>query len=322
MKRRLYTDQYIVITGAAGMLGSAVVHQLNLKGFSNLILVDSLNTEPKWRYLLGSGFQHLLMPEDMFGWLQAHHEQVEAVVHLASRHESEGYTPDQLLQVNYFQSIQLAELCLKHQIKLIYSSSGETYGDGSCGFGADPKQLQELKPLSMSGYSHHLFDLWCYHQNVFDEVTCCKVFELLGSNDRHKPKHKQVLRRMVHELKSDGAITLYESPCPERIATESLARDFIGVADAAELVASFLSNQATGIYNVGRGRAVTWLQLAHHVSEVLKLPLNIHWEHMPHRIAETTQLITCADLSNWADLGPVPHGQNLDDVISDAIASL
>jgi len=321
MKRRLYTDQYIVITGGAGMLGSAVVRQLNHKGFSNLVIVDSLNTEPKWRYLLGSKFQHILMPEDMFEWLQAHHEQVEAVVHLAARHEMEGYTPDELLQINYFQSIQLAELCLKHQIRMIYGSSAETYGDGSCGFGPSPAMLQELMPLSISGYSHHLFDLWCYHQNVFDEVTCCKVFDLLGSDDRHKPKAKQVLRRMVHELQSDGVITLYESPCPDRIATESLARDFIGVADAAELVVSFLSNQATGIYNIGRGRAVPWMQLARHISEVLHMPLNINWQHMPQNVADTTQLITCADLSNWANIGPVPHGQSLDDVIRESIGA-
>jgi ADP-L-glycero-D-manno-heptose 6-epimerase len=303
VKRRLYTDQYIVITGGAGLLGSEVVHQLNQAGYQNLVIVDSFDRQPKWRYLVGSQVQEVLLPGELHGWLEGRGQQIEAILHLGSKHEFSGATPNQLLDNNYRQSITLAEYALKHNIRFIYSSCAQTYGDGSNGFTASLEVLPKLQPLSLTGFSHHLFDLWCLHQQIFDQVVCCKIFDLIGLNDLHKPAEMQIIRRMAQEIISTGAVTLLESPQPDLVSTEAMARDFIDVRDAAQRLIAFLKNDACGVFNVGSGTATQWSSLAAHLFHLLQRPERLLYRPMPNHMALRTQLITCADLSQSKKCG-------------------
>jgi len=297
VKRRLYTDQYIVITGGAGLLGSELVRQLNALGFSNLVVVDSFDRQPKWRYLVGAQVQEVILPSELSSWLEPRAQQIEAILHLGSKHEFSGATPNQLLQNNYRDSIDLAEFALKHGIRFIYTSCAQTYGDGSHGFMASLETLPKLQPMSLTGFSHHLFDLWCLHQQVFDQVVCCKIFDLIGLNDLHKPHEMQIVRRMAQEIAYTGRVTLLESPQPDVVPTEAMARDLIDVRDAAKRVISFLRSQHTGVFNVGTGLATLWTQLAAHLFHLLQTPEQIVLRPMPEHMARRTQLITCADLS-------------------------
>lgn len=303
MKRRLYTDQYIVITGGAGLLGSEIVRQLNEAGYQNLVVVDSFDRQPKWRYLVGAQLQEILLPHALMGWMEGRSQQIEAILHLGSKHEFAGATPNQLLENNYRHSVDLVEFSLKHNIRFIYTSCAQTYGDGSCGFMASLETLPKLQPMSLTGFSHHLFDLWCLHQNIFDQIVCCKIFDLIGLNDLHKPAEMQIIRRMAHELVHSGTVTLLESPQPDIVPTEAMARDFIDVRDAAKRVIGFLRNDLSGIFNVGSGTATCWRSLAEALGRLLQRHAAIHYAPMPMHMAQRTQLITCADLSRSKKIG-------------------
>jgi ADP-L-glycero-D-manno-heptose 6-epimerase len=316
MKRRLYTDQYIVITGGAGLLGASVVRHLNGMGYTNLVIVDTLDQEPKWRYLVGSQFQELLLPFDLPEWLQGRSEQIEAILHLGSLHEFSGASPDELIRNNYRGSIALAEYALKYSIRFIYTSCAQTYGDGSRGFSSAQEVLPELQPLSLTGFSHYLFDLWCLHQGVFDQVVCCKVFDLLGRDDLHKPAEMRAVRNLANELVHSRHMTLLESPQPEILPTEAMARDFIDVRDAAELVCSFLRNDHAGIFNIGTGHATCWEDLAKKIAAQLEMPADILLKPMPPHMAQRTQLITCAELKEWKRLGIQFPYRSLDETIT------
>ncbi len=303
MKRRLYTDQYIVITGGAGLLGSQIVRELNHLGYSNLVVVDSFDRQPKWRYLVGAQLQEVILPGDLMGWLEPRSQQIEAILHLGSKHEFSGATPNQLLENNYRKSVDLAEFALKHSIRFIYTSCAQTYGDGSHGFMASLDTLHKLEPMSLTGFSHHLFDLWCLHQQVFDQVVCCKIFDLLGLNDLHKPSEMQIVRRMAQQIVQNGSVTLLESPQPDIVPTEAMARDFIDVRDAAKRVISFLRNDRAGVFNVGSGTATLWTSLAAQLFRLLQRPEQLIYQPMPQHMAQRTQLITCADLTHSKRVG-------------------
>ena len=323
MKRRLYTDQWIVITGGAGLLGSAIVERLNQQHLSNLVLVDRFPGEaPNWRYLVGRHFQELLHPDALMSWLEGRDQQIEAIIHLGSLHESMGTSVDQIIQNNYRFSCDLAEYALKHEIRFIYASCAQTYGDGSYGFSPSIDQLPKLSPMSLTGFSHHLFDLWCQQQQVFDQFVCCKIFDLLGARDLHKPPEYQTIRRLYRELMRDGMVTLYESPQPDVIPTEVMGRDFIGVRDAAHMLCSFLKNDWSGIYNVGRGHVTTWLQLVESIAQSCQRSARVQYIPMPESVARRTQLITCADLSCWKKQGAHVTTKSIPEVVMETVAEI
>ncbi|MFZ4099733.1 MAG: NAD-dependent epimerase/dehydratase family protein [Chlamydiia bacterium] len=322
MKRRLYTDQWIVITGGAGLLGSAVVDRLNRQKLSNIAIVDQFGSQPNWRYLVGQQFQELIRPDQLMSWLDGRDQQIEAIIHLGSLHETSRSSVDEIIQNNYRFSCDLAEYALKHEIRFVYTSCAQTYGDGSFGFSPSIELLPKLRPLSLTGFSHHLFDLWCYHQQVYDQFACCKVFDLLGARDLHKPEEYQTVRRLYRELMRDGVVNLYESPQPEIMPTEAMGRDFISAYDAAQMVCSFLRNDWMGIYNVGRGQVTTWEGLVEAIAAAAGKPARIKSVPMPESVTRRTQLVTCADLGNWKQQGVVPTSHSIQESVTQIIAEI
>ncbi len=161
----------IVVTGAAGMIGSGVVRQLNDLGFDRLLLVDDLKVGEKWKNLLGKRFIDLISKHKLFDWLQEKGSGIDAVIHLGACSDTVEPDADYLLENNFRYSVRLAEWALNRNARFIYASSAATYGDGSLGFSDDEAAIEELRPLNMYGYSKHLVDLWMKRQGVLKRVA-------------------------------------------------------------------------------------------------------------------------------------------------------
>jgi len=285
----------IVITGAAGFIGSCVLKYLNEQGETRLVAVDDLGTDERWKNLVGKKFLDLLTIDQFPSWLQANQSEVKAIIHLGACSSTTERNAEFLLENNYRYTVKLAEAALKNDIRFIYASSAATYGDGELGFSDHHDQLEELRPLNMYGYSKHLVDLWMKQQGVLDQVVALKYFNVYGPNETHKGRMASVITAMVPNVQKEGKIRLFRSSEPKRFADGDQCRDFIYVKDVVKMTSAFLHNKEGGIFNVGTGVPSTWNSLAAAVFKAISKPAIIEYIDMPSDLVGKYQDYTCAD---------------------------
>ena len=293
------TQPLIVVTGAAGMIGSGAVRHLNNLGHQNLLLVDDLKKGEKWKNLLGKQFVDLISRSQIFEWLKGRDDEVDAFIHLGACSDTTEMDGDYLLENNFRFTIRLAEWALKRKKRFIYASSAATYGDGSCGFSDNVAELETLRPLNMYGFSKHLVDLWMKREGVLDQVVGLKYFNVFGPNEYHKGKMASMVLKMTHKANDEGTIGLYKSNEPKRFANGDQCRDFIYLKDAVRMTCAFLEpryRQTAGIFNIGYGQPTTWNQLATALFQALSKPAHILYIDMPPELNRQYQNYTCADM--------------------------
>lgn len=294
---KVYDDQYIVITGGAGFIGSGVVRHLNDRGVYNLVIVDNLGTSEKWKNLVGKRFLDIIDKNQLFTWLEGRESAIEAFIHLGACSSTVENNASYLLENNYRFSTRLADYALTNDQRFIYASSAATYGDGSLGFSDDENQMETLQPLNMYGYSKHLFDLWLKNQGVLDKVVGLKYFNVFGPNELHKERMASAIVGMLPAAQKNGVVRLFKSSEPEKYADGDQIRDFVYMKDVARMTCAFLFNDAAGIYNIGSGQENTWNQLAAAVFKAIKKPAKIEYFAMPDDLIGKYQNYTCADMS-------------------------
>lgn len=288
----------IVITGAAGMIGSALVRYLNDLGRSDLLLVDDLKKGDKWKNLVGKQFAHILSKHALLPWLQEKGETVSAIVHLGACSDTVETDADYLLENNYHYTIRLAEWALNAGKRFIYASSAATYGDGSFGFEDDETRLEELRPLNMYGYSKHLVDLWMKRQGAFSQAVGLKYFNVFGPNEYHKGRMASMVLKMMASSSDGSPVRLFKSTSPE-YSHGGQMRDFVYVKDAVRMTAAFLEPtywNLGGIYNIGLGQPTTWNTLAHAFFQAIQKPTSIHYIDMPSDLMRQYQNFTSASM--------------------------
>ncbi len=294
-------DKIIVITGAAGMIGSGVVRHLNDSGYFHLVLVDDLGNSEKWKNLLGKRFLTLLGIQDLFPWLEGKEQSIGGFIHLGACSDTLEKNGDYLMENNYRFSIKLAEYALTNSHRFIYASSAATYGDGGQGFSDDHDLLGTLRPLNLYGFSKHLFDLWAKEQGVLDQVVGLKYFNVFGPNEDHKGRMASMVAKMYPLVMKEGVLRLFASSEPQRFGDGDQCRDFIYVKDAARITCDFLQNKLGGIFNVGAGIPTTWNHLARQVFLACGIVPNIEYVPMPEDLAKQYQNYTCADMRKWME---------------------
>ncbi len=318
--KRLNEDKLIVITGGAGFIGSALTRQLNEQGVTNIILVDDLGLDEKWKNLVGKKFVELVPIDDLFDWLEGHREDITAHIHLGACSDTTECDADYLLENNTRYSIRLCEYALWADHRFIYASSAATYGDGSHGFSDDHDRIDDLRPLNMYGYSKQMFDQWALREGVLDDIVGLKYFNVYGPNEGHKGRMASAVIKMVDQINREGEVKLFKSSEPDKYADGEQERDFIYIKDVCRMTAAFLTNTLGGTFNIGTGKASTWNQLAQATFAALGKEPNINYIDMPEDLIGKYQNHTQADMykhHSAADLDP--STTPLDEAVADYV---
>ncbi len=311
--------QYIVVTGAAGFIGSCVVRYLNDVGKDHLILVDDIKKTEKWKNLLGKRFSQLISKHALFEWLKGREQEISAIIHLGACSDTLEMDGDYLLENNTRYSIRLAEYALKQGIRFIYASSAATYGDGSLGFSDHHDLLGELRPLNLYGFSKHLFDLWAQQQGVLDQLVGLKYFNVFGPNEHHKGRMASMVYKMLPPALQEGKICLFKSTEPSRFGDGEQMRDFIYVKDAVRMTCGFLDSRHGGIFNIGMGVPTTWNQLSCALFKAASRPAQIEYIDMPKEMVKQYQNYTCADMTKYFGVHKTPLKYNMEEAVNDYV---
>ncbi|HIJ94534.1 MAG TPA: ADP-glyceromanno-heptose 6-epimerase [Desulfuromonadales bacterium] len=317
----------IIVTGGAGLIGSAIVHHLNQLGRDDILIVDHLGRTDKWRnlsplrfrdYLEKDVFERLLDEGKLAERLPGG-EKPEAVFHLGACSATTEADATYLINNNFEYTRKLALAALAADARFIYASSAATYGDGEHGFVDDHSGLAELRPMNMYGYSKQLFDLWAQRRGILDTIVGIKYFNVYGPNEQHKGEMRSLVLKAYEQICSTGTLRLFKSYRPEYGDGEQL-RDFIYVKDAAAMTVHFLQNRsAGGIFNVGGGTTVSWNRLARAVFGAMQKPVSIAYIDMPESIRATYQYITCAETAKIRGAGYMQSVTSVEDAVTDYI---
>lgn len=289
-------DPIVVVTGGAGFIASHVIRHLNKKGIFNIVIFDDLGKTEKWKNLLGKKFTDILPKAACFPWLVGKERQIKAFFHLGACTSTVETDASYLLENNYRFSVQLAEYAIRHGHRFIYASSAATYGNGEHGFSDSENDLMNLKPLNMYGMSKHLFDLWLQNQGLLNKVVGLKYFNVFGPNEGHKGRMASVIYQMTPVAKKEGTVRLFKSSEPEKYSDGGQMRDFVYVDDVAGMTVAFLSNGATGIFNIGSGKPTPWNSLVKDIFDALHLPTKIEYIPMPEDLIGKYQNYSSADM--------------------------
>ncbi len=318
------TEKIIVVTGAAGFIGSSVARHLNDLGYERLLLVDDIEETEKWKNLLGKKFYNFISKYTLFPWLESHAEEVRGIIHLGACSDTLEKDGDFLMQNNFEYTQALCEIALENNIRFIYASSAATYGDGRHGFSDDIELLEQLEPLNLYGFSKHLFDLWAKQQGILNQIVGLKYFNVFGPNENHKGDMASMVYKMLPKIKEEGVVHLFKSSDPDRFPDGQQCRDFIYVKDAARMTCDFLFNSLSGIFNLGRGQPTTWNELASAIFKALGKEEKIEYIEMPQDLRSQYQNYTCADMNRYlASHGHVDNqptfSYNIDEAVKDYI---
>ncbi len=317
----------IIVTGGAGLIGSAVVQQLNERGREDILIVDHLGHTDKWRnlvplrfmdYLEKDVFEHMLDAGSLAGRLPGHRG-LDAVIHLGACSATTEPDATYLIKNNFEYSRKLALAALADDARFIYASSAATYGDGENGFVDNDHELPLLRPMNMYGYSKQLFDLWALRQGLLNSIVGIKYFNVYGPNEQHKGEMRSLVLKAYEQISATGTLRLFKSHRPEYGDGEQL-RDFVYVKDAAEMTLHFLqATDANGIFNVGGGTTVSWNRLAGAVFSAMGKTINIDYIDMPESIRDTYQYLTCAETSKIQAAGFTNPVLSVEEAVSDYI---
>lgn len=312
----------VIVTGAAGFIGRNTVHELNQRGYQDLILVDTLGSDNKWRNLRGLTFEDMIAPQALLSRFESgQFQDAEAIVHLGACSATTALDADYLLENNYRYSRRLCEFALQHGVRLIYASSAATYGDGSLGYSDDDEVTTKLRPLNMYGYSKQMVDLWALRSGALKQVVGLKYFNVFGPFEDHKGDMKSVVAKAYQQIRKTGKVQLFKSYNPKFEDGEQM-RDFIYVKDAVAVTLAFLEDRKTGgLFNCGSGKARTWKDLATAVFNAMGAAVNIEFIEMPENLRGKYQYFTEARMEKLQRANHLAPSYSLEDAVIDYVES-
>lgn len=283
----------IVVTGAAGFIGSCLVSRLNKAGYTNIIVVDDFSKKEKDANLEGKKFEAKVERSVFFEWIKEFGESVTFIYHIGARTDTTEFDKSIFDELNEKYSQDMWNVCVKYNIGLVYASSGATYGLGEQGYKDSHKIIDKLKPLNPYGDSKNNFDMWVLEQKSQPPFWAgLKFFNVYGPNEYHKGRMASVIFHTYNQIQEKGSMKLFRSHNPEFKDGEQL-RDFVYVKDVVEVCLFLLQEEPkNGIYNLGTGTARTFLDLANNTFKALDLEPNISFVDTPEDIRDKYQYFT------------------------------
>lgn len=294
----------IVITGAAGFIGSCLVRKLNDEGYYDLVLVDDFSRVDKDRNLEGKRFTSKVNRADFFEWLDREHRFVQFIFHIGARTDTTEFRKEIFDDLNLEYSKKVWNACVRFGLPLVYASSAATYGAGELGYKDDHALVHQLKPLNPYGDSKNEFDRWALEQQQSPYFWAgLKFFNVYGPNEYHKGRMASVIFHAYHQIQKNGTMKLFRSHRPDFRDGEQL-RDFVYVKDVTSVCFFLLHHRKdSGLYNLGSGKARTFLDLVKQTFSAMNHMEDITFIDTPADIRDKYQYFTEADMSKLVAIG-------------------
>jgi len=315
----------LVVTGGAGLIGSAIIWGLNQLGHQNIWLVDWAESDSlKARNITGLAYARHLLPEDfrkMVAERSPELSDISTIFHLgacsSTTETNEAYLNDNNLGLTR----ELCEWCLDQNVRFVYASSASTYGDGSLGMDDQQGDLEKFQPLNLYGWSKHRFDLLARQNGWLTQIVGLKYFNVYGPNEEHKGEMRSVVSKAYQQIAQTAEMTLFKSHHPDYRDGEQM-RDFLFVKDAVEMTLWLAQNhQANGLFNLGSGQARTWLDLGKSIFSALQIQPNIRFVEMPEILRDKYQYFTEARIDKLRQAGYRNSLFSLEDAVKDYVVN-
>lgn len=312
----------IVVTGGAGLIGSALIWLLNRRGFEDIIVVDRLDHSEKWKHLVPLRFAEYVDADDFAELITEHRDtfgSISTVFHLGACSATTETDADFLMRNNYEYTKTLAHWAIDLQARFVYASSAATYGSLEEDL-SDERDLRELRPLNMYAYSKHLFDLYAQRTGLAQHIVGLKYFNVFGPNEDHKGDMRSVVVKAFEQVSTTGSTRLFKSYRPQFRDGEQ-ERDFIYVKDAVDMTVHVAQSGLNGLVNIGSGSTHTWLDLVRPIFRALNVPERIEFIDMPDILRAKYQYSTCARMERLRRSGYTRELTPLDDAVTDYLTS-
>lgn len=294
----------IVVTGAAGFIGSCLVNKLNNKGIRDIVVVDDFSNPLKSKNLEHKMFLEQVHRDQFFDWLDSHHADVSFILHIGARTDTTEFDEKVFDKLNLNYSKSVWKGCVKHGIPLIYASSAATYGLGEWGYSDDHALIDKLKPLNPYGESKNEFDKWALKQAQKPVFWAgFKFFNVYGPNENHKGRMASVIWHAFKQISETGKMKLFRSHNPLYEDGKQL-RDFIYVKDVVDVLYYFMNQRPnSGIYNLGTGQARSFLDLAMATFRSMDRKPEVEFIDTPVDIRDKYQYFTEAKMEKLHEAG-------------------
>ena len=308
----------IIITGAAGFIGSALASRLNQSGERDLLLVDVLRHNDKWKNLRHLDFYDYVDRDALWETLPLLPE-VKAIFHMGACSATTESDAAYLMENNYRYTLRLAQYALQNNIRFVYASSAATYGAGERGYADDESAIHLLRPLNMYGYSKQLFDLKARREGWLEKICGIKFFNVYGPNEYHKGDMASVVFKAFNQIRETGRVRLFRSH-REDYGDGEQKRDFVYIRDVLEMMIWLWQHpRVNGLFNAGSGRARTFLDLAAATFQAMGKAPRIEFIDMPEDIRDRYQYFTEAPMDKLRAAGYERPATSLEEGVRDYV---